>query len=909
MIKYLKNTGSSSKTTSLTETLITSPSFANVVTISNSFSSISTTTGALIVSGGVGISGNINAGGYISSGSNISAINGFFSSNLNVQGYTNSNYVNVPGILTASLGEFNHITTNTATINGQTITSALEVLNNGNFGSITSNFGVIEDLTSTSLQVREKITTSTLETNDLYVDNIYPNNNNQINFGDIGNIKISGGSLNRVLGTDGNGNLSWVPGTGAISVGTGLRRDGDVISLSGTGFITGTFNQVTIDEYGRVVYATNFINDLQDITSRGATTNNSIGITNNTDSISTTTGALTVSGGIGVGKTITTQNLVVKSSIQVDNQLNINGQSTFNNTAIFNASNAPLRITAGSLLTTPVTGTIEFDGSLLYVTTNFGRQAIKVTSSDLTSTNTFIARAVAARNINIANGTQYTELGEDNWDDVILEIKNVVLLTKQTNPVENGLYIWNSENTPLTRHPDFTTALGIRQGTIIFISEGLFNGGSFYKVVTPDSFVIGASPLTIVEQFNKDNIALSSLPKTSGSGLVVRSTYGTVLLRNIQSATSWITITNPAGVNGNITIETTTIPVSSGGIGRTSITGWMKGIGSSIQGTSTIPLADIAGAGTIASQNANAVVITGGTIDNVVIGSATASNASFTEVVIGGNSYSVYFDGTGDYLTILNPPLALRAWDNTNAFTIEMWIYVISSLVECTLIGNLTPGTNTWSWSFSLTTTRALRFVWKNTSGNSYAWSASPAGIISLNQWHHVAFVKDESSVQNWRNVYVDGVRVGTSTDSDGGSTGMSSAGMPIAIGVNFNGYITNLRVNADTALYTSNFTPTTVPLTPIAGTSLLTCVSDQYEDLSTLDLTIVQSGNVEISTKSPFGSGAANGTIMLNDYKTGLFRVTGDSSLNGILQVSTTIYKNGYEVLSNNDIIDGGTY
>ena len=913
MIRYLKNTGSSTAV-DLTELILKSPSFANVVTISNTASSINTVTGALIVAGGVGVSGNINAGENISTSGNIKAFNGEFINNVSVQGYTTSNYVNVPGILTASLGEFNYINGNSLNITGQTITSALEVINNGNFGSITSTSGVIEDLTSTTISGVSELTTTKANVNDLYVDNIYPNSSSQINLGNVSNIKIDGGSYNQVLGTDGNGNLTWLPGTGAISVGTGLRRDGDVISLSGTGFEAGTFNQVTIDQYGRVVSATNFINNLQDVTNRGALTTNSISITNETESVDTTTGALTVTGGVGISGTLNVQNLAVASTVEFSENLNVAGQTNFSGTVNFNSTQVPIKISSGTLVSSPSLGTLEFDGTSLYITTNVGRQLVQLKNSELSAATTFIARASAARNINIANGNQYTADGEDNWDDVILEIRNVVLLTKQTNPAENGLYIWNTENSPLTRHPDFNTLSTIRQGTIIFVSEGIENGGSFYKVTTPDPINIGITQLSISQHFNADNIALSSLPKNSAAGLLVRTQYGSIALREIQTNSSWLTITNPTGFNGNIIITSTTVPVSAGGTGRTSITGWMKGLGGSIQSTPLIPLADIDGAGTIASQNANNVSIIGGTIDNVTIGESTAASAQFTNITVNSTkTYSTYFDGVGDYLKISNPPVSLRKWDEP-AFTMEMWVYIDSFATERSLIGHLVPDVasswTTFFWAFAITTTRALKFSFQNTAGNGRSITSN--AVFNLSQWHHIAFVKDDT-LEKSISFFVDGVQV-ISTTFGSNNTAAHSASAPIVIGQAnlsssaYQGYITNLRVTTS-VVYTSNFTPPISALLPLPGTVLLTCQSSTIVDRSTNALTITANGDVQTSTLNPFASGISFETLVLNNYSTGLVRVVGDSSFDGVLQVSGEIYKNGFEVLNNTDIIDGGTY
>jgi hypothetical protein len=67
------------------------------------------------------------------------------------------------------------------------------------------------------------------------------------------------------------------------------------------------------------------------------------------------------------------------------------------------------------------------------------------------------------------------------------------------------------------------------------------------------------------------------------------------------------------------------------------------------------------------------------------------------------------------------------------------------------------------------------------------------------------------------------------------------------------NGYISNLRVLKGTALYTSNFTPSTSPLTAIANTSLLTCQSNRLIDVSNNNFTLTRNGDVLVSNFGPF--------------------------------------------------------
>lgn len=175
---------------------------------------------------------------------------------------------------------------------------------------------------------------------------------------------------------------------------------------------------------------------------------------------------------------------------------------------------------------------------------------------------------------------------------------------------------------------------------------------------------------------------------------------------------------------------------------------------------------------------------------------------------------SMYFDGTGDYLTI---PYVTEHYDWWNKdFTIEAWIYPTtftgwytgSSVGEIsTLIGNMDPTVLTCYWSFGITSTGAVRFFYYNGSSVN---TPSSTETVNLNEWSHIAFVKDSNGYK----YFVNGVG-GSYTSISG--TPQSNATTGLTIGSltsdSINGYVSDVRITSGLARYTANFTPPTAAL------------------------------------------------------------------------------------------------
>lgn len=233
-----------------------------------------------------------------------------------------------------------------------------------------------------------------------------------------------------------------------------------------------------------------------------------------------------------------------------------------------------------------------------------------------------------------------------------------------------------------------------------------------------------------------------------------------------------------------------------------------------------------------------------------------------------GTYGSAYFDGTGDAITVPTaPPLVF----GTSDFTIEYWMYPISNGTTSRMFGNGAGG----SW------TTGKYAIWPyNASGklavDVFNYSSSAPMLISTttmapNLWYHVAITRSGST---WR-LFINGTQEATVTSS---ITFDSAANLSIgSSGFNefYNGFISNLRLVNGTAVYTANFTPSTVPLTAIANTSLLIlqtnqpAANNQFLDSSTANNLLTRSGNATQGTFSPFGENWSNYFDGTGDYLT----------------------------------------
>ena len=228
--------------------------------------------------------------------------------------------------------------------------------------------------------------------------------------------------------------------------------------------------------------------------------------------------------------------------------------------------------------------------------------------------------------------------------------------------------------------------------------------------------------------------------------------------------------------------------------------------------------------------------------------SGVAGGSKLTKITDG----AVSFDGSGDYLSIGG---GTDMQLGTGDFTIETFAY-FKSISSGQIYEGRPNGTQ-----------GAYISIYFDSGLVFYTNSAAriTASNIVRNKWHHIALVRESSTTK----LYVDGISAGSYSDTsdytvrdDGPLIGVSrnSSNNPL------NGFLSNYRIVKGTALYTSDFTPPTEPLTNVTNTKLLCCQSNTSA-----------TNAVVVPPNEPFsGAGGAQGRGTTSDF----LRVDEDSDL-----------------------------
>lgn len=176
-------------------------------------------------------------------------------------------------------------------------------------------------------------------------------------------------------------------------------------------------------------------------------------------------------------------------------------------------------------------------------------------------------------------------------------------------------------------------------------------------------------------------------------------------------------------------------------------------------------------------------------------------NTSLSSTVKKYGTYSIKFDGGGDYFTV--PNNAKLNFGTSDDFTIEGWIYYNSLLNGVALISKGTNSTNS-GWTLYYAENKlyfGIPYISNDING---------AFNPSINTWYHLACTRQSGTIR----LFVDGILVATvaGNNKNYSSSEVLRVGKSHG-GFDLNGHVDDLRITKGVARYTANFTPPTEEL------------------------------------------------------------------------------------------------
>ncbi len=225
-----------------------------------------------------------------------------------------------------------------------------------------------------------------------------------------------------------------------------------------------------------------------------------------------------------------------------------------------------------------------------------------------------------------ANGTLSTAFANgQSIDGVTLQTGDRILLKNQTTASQNGIYNVNASGAP-SRATDMGTGSNAA-GAFVFVEQGTVNAENGFTCTSDTgSAVVGTNNLTFAQFSGAGQIIAGNGIAKDGNRLDVDLKSGGGLA--IESGKIALTL----GANS----ITGTLAIGDGGTGATTASAALTALGLSNYAKTLIDDADAAaarttlGLGSIATQAANSVAITGGSITNLT---------TFDGITIDGGSY------------------------------------------------------------------------------------------------------------------------------------------------------------------------------------------------------------------------------------------------------------------------------
>ena len=225
-----------------------------------------------------------------------------------------------------------------------------------------------------------------------------------------------------------------------------------------------------------------------------------------------------------------------------------------------------------------------------------------------------------------ANGTLSTAFANgQSIDGVTLQTGDRILIKNQSTASQNGIYNVNASGAP-SRATDMATGANAA-GAFVFVEQGTVNAENGFTCTSDTgSAVVGTNNLTFAQFSGAGQII-------AGDGL---DKSGNTLSVDLKANGGLVIESTELAVKLDASSITGTLAIGDGGTGATTASAALTALGLSNYAKTLIDDADAAaarttlGLGSIATQAANSVAITGGSITNLT---------TFDGITIDGGSY------------------------------------------------------------------------------------------------------------------------------------------------------------------------------------------------------------------------------------------------------------------------------